>query len=117
MKYLSLILVMLSLETFASPENLIPVEFHGKWASSLKQCNAEYPVEVFNVVADSITYWESFSKVVKTKYSNGILEVEFVESVEGDQYNIYEEFEIKNNGKVLIRHLKHGDFTSYRCEK
>ena len=117
MKYLALTMAILSSEVLAASDNAIPEVFLGKWTSNLGQCDAEFPVDVFKIKTDSIIYWERNSKVVTSKYENAILTVSFIESVEGDTYNMIEQFELKDDGNTLTRYAEHGDFISYRCHE
>lgn len=117
MRYLALMMAILSLKVLAVSENVIPEVFHGKWTSSLGPCDVEFPVDVFSIKADTIIYWERNSKVITSKYEDAILEVGFIESVEGDTYSIIERFELKDNGNTLTRFSEYGDFISYRCSE
>jgi hypothetical protein len=56
MKYLALIMAILSLEVVAASDNSIPEVFLGKWTSNFGQCDAEFPVDVFKIKTDSIIY-------------------------------------------------------------
>lgn len=94
----------------------IPDSFLGRWGETIDSCTAEFPVYVFRIEPTEVFWWEQHGTVIRISGSSTKINVTFLMSGEGEEWQANSTFTLASEKKYLTTEMEHGKYEYVRCE-